>query len=583
MNNTINFQTKTWLENAAMIGLTRIVSDNDYKADQNKVELKISALNSFADKYFNYFIRTYGRYTSYQHIIDFETTLFTWQDDNFEDFNQTKLDSLVIYFNNQVKYAFLGSLKSFKNVAKLLNDDFDVIQKAKDCNKIIKKLSRKNAWTKYPEESRHQVKDVTQRLIDIIEYLKTANAHKYYPAQLLVYKIIQNGWNNTAFLDPANNKEPDIYKSYAKSFVQPVRDYLNTKHESDKYNCAVCGRLFAKKDKDGFRISFVNGQGYDYGKKKSNAWNFQNIYYICPICHLMYSLIPAGFAYNQFNQGIFINASPTIARLQHANDTVLNRMTTGIGEGKSMSSYRALASAFEHDIAKSQQYPLANIQLITYDNGNYDFKIVSNIAGQTLKEASVRTFKNGQTLLESMENIGIKDYRKQKYYRIYNDIIKDILNNTNLNSIIYLLERFKISDKSKTFYGVSNIMNVIKLNNIFINSLLKQKGENDMQINEEDLRKCRSYGIKIREGYANKANEKKSQTLAYRMLESLKNDNFDRFMDLLLNAYLYLGMIVPKEFINNQNNSQVFKQYGYAFTAGLIGSKDTENKARQGE
>lgn len=580
MNNTINFQTKTWLENAAMIGLTRIVSENDYKVDQNKVELKISALNSFAEKYFNYFIRTYGRYTSYQHIIDFETTLFTWQDNNFGDFSQTKLDSLVDYFNNQVKYAFLGNVKSFKNVAKLLNDDFDVMQKAKNCNKIIKKLSRKNAWAKYPEESFHQVKDVTQRLIDIIEYLKTNNAHKYYPAQLLVYKIIQNGWNNAAFLDPANNKEPDIYKSYDKSFVQPVRDYLNTGHESDKYTCAVCGRSFAKKDKDGFRISFVNGQGYDYGKKKSNAWDFQNIYYICPICHLMYSLIPAGFAYNQFKQGIFINASPTIARLQHANDTVLNRMTTGISEGQSMSSYRAFASAFKLENAKSQQYPLANIQLITYDNGNYDFKIVSNIAGQTLKEASVRTFKNGQTLLESMKNIGIEGYRSQNYYYVYDDIIRDILNNTNLNSIIYLLERFKISDNSKTRYGISNIMNVITLNNIFINSLLKQKGVNDMQINEEDLRKCRSYGIKIREGYANKANEKKSQTLAYRMLESLKNDNFDRFMDLLLNAYLYLGMIVPKEFINNQNNSQAFKQYGYAFTAGLIGSKDTENKAR---
>lgn len=580
MNNTINFQTKTWLENAAMIGLTRIVSDNDYKVDQNKIELKISALNSFADKYFNYFIRTYGRYTSYQHIIDFETILFTWQDNNFEDFNQTKLDSLVAYFNNQVKYAFLGNVKSFKNVAKLLNDDFDVIQKAKDCNKIIKKLSRKNAWTKYPEESFHQVKDATQRLIDIIEYLKTDNAHKYYPAQLLVYKIIQNGWNNAAFLDPANNKEPDIYKSYDKSFVQPVRDYLNTEHESDKYNCAVCGRSFAKKDKDGFRISFVNGQGYDYGKKKSNAWNFQNIYYICPICHLMYSLIPAGFAYNQSHQGIFINASPTITRLKHVNDAVLNRMTTGISEGKSMSSYRAFTNAFKREVTKSQQYPLANIQLITYDNGNYDFKIVSNIAGQTLKEASVQTFKNGQTLLESMENIGIEGYRSQNYYHVYDDIIRDIFNNTNLNSIIYLLERFKISDNSKTRYGVSNIMNVITLNNIFINSLLKQKGENNMQINEEDLRKCRSYGIKIREGYANKANEKKSQALAYRMLESLKNDNFDRFMDLLLNAYLYLGMIVPKEFINNQNNSQAFKQYGYAFTAGLIGSKDTENKAR---
>ena len=578
MNNTINFQTKTWLENASMVGLTRVASDGDYQVDRNKVELNVSALDNFADKYFHYFIRTYGKYTRYWHIIDFESTLKSWQDYDFEDFNQDKLKILIDYFNNQIKYSFLGSMKSFKTVAKLLNDDFDVVQKAKDCNAIIKKLSRKNAWTKYPEESLEEVKDVVQRLIDIIEYLKSDRASNYYPAQLLIYMIIQNGWNNTAFLDPANNREPDFYKSYELNFVQPVRDYLQADHDNDKFNCSVCGRPFTKRDKDGFRVTFVNGMGYDYGKKKSNAWNFQNDYYICPICHLMYTLIPAGFTYNQFHQGIFINATPMIAGLKNANDAVLNRMTNAISGGQSMSSYKALASAFEREAVRSQQYPLANIQLITYDDEKYDFKIVSSIAGKTLKETSLISFKSGQTLLESLQKIGIANYQGQNYYNVYNEIIKRILNNTDLSSIIYTLEMLKATGDSGAYYGTSNIMNIITLNSIFLNALSKQKGENNMQISEEDLRKCRSYGIRIRDGYANKSNANKSQALSYRMLEALRTGDSSRFMDLMLNAYLYLGMIVPSIFINNQDKTKAFKQYGYAFVSGLIGSTNTETK-----
>ena len=44
-------------------------------------------------------------------------------------------------------------------------------------------------------------------------------------------------------------------------------------------------------------------------------------------------------------------------------------------------------------------------------------------------------------------------------------------------------------------------------------------------------------------------------------------------MDLLLNAYLYLDKIVPSVFISSQTDQKVFKQYGYAFVAGLIGEE----------
>lgn len=91
-----------------------------------------------------------------------------------------------------------------------------------------------------------------------------------------------------------------------------------------------------------------------------------------------------------------------------------------------------------------------------------------------------------------------------------------------------------------------------------------------MSVDSEQLRKLSHWGFNARQSYKKKGNEKKAQTLAYKMLSALRVGDTSTFMDLLLNAYLYLGNMAPRVFVENQNNREIFTQYGYAFVAGLI-------------
>lgn len=94
-----------------------------------------------------------------------------------------------------------------------------------------------------------------------------------------------------------------------------------------------------------------------------------------------------------------------------------------------------------------------------------------------------------------------------------------------------------------------------------------------MKVEEDKLTKARGCGMHVRMGYDN---ENKAKTLAYKMLEAIRANSTDRFMELLLNAYLYLDKTVPKIFIETKSNTEVFKEYAFAFIAGLIGSSNAE-------
>ncbi|GAJ25657.1 hypothetical protein JCM15457_533 [Liquorilactobacillus sucicola DSM 21376 = JCM 15457] len=79
--------------------------------------------------------------------------------------------------------------------------------------------------------------------------------------------------------------------------------------------------------------------------------------------------------------------------------------------------------------------------------------------------------------------------------------------------------------------------------------------------------------MEIAKGY--KANPNKAKTLAYQLLQALKIQNQETFMNKLLNCYLYQQKIVPTEFVQQMGKPEEFNQLGYAFVAGLI-SKEEE-------
>lgn len=584
---TIKYPIRSWLDNAGIVGLMRILGLPSETAEPSALTINSSQLDNFTYNFFKFFVCNYGKFTYYNQIVSKEDWLKELK--SKDDVTATDVNALADWFDKGIKPALLGSGKSFKQVADFLHDEyqdnFDLIGKATSC-----KENRKAITIKKKKNDTEKIKAnfyvLLDKCLEIIAYFKQPLPKKYYPSKYIGFRTIAKGWNNTSFLDVANLKKngQDIYRNFDNFFVKPVQQYLQDDHSKDEYSCAICNRPIAdfnEKKKISFPITFVNSMGYNFGAKTSNGWNFQNDLYICPICHLLYACVPAGFTYNMGAnvKGIFVNESLNIDKLKQANDAIFNKTMTHLNQTQNISEYRMFTNSFEKNFSNAHKYPLANVQLITYDdNQGYDFKIVSNLASVVLNQASKIVFKRNDThvqLLESLQNVGITDYRGEFYYSIFDEIMKKIFNNTVLDETIYTMERLLALQDQRTRYGVSSIKHALLLNSLIVNELFKERGKENMAVDSEKLHKLSSWGYMARQSYKNKGNEKKAQTLAYKMLSTLRVGDTNAFMDLLLNAYLYLGSMAPNVFVENQSNKEIFKQYGYAFVAGLI---DNGNK-----
>lgn len=571
---TIDFKLSSWLENAGIVGLTRILPKSKYKIDGNVLHVNIDALNDFADYYFKFFIDTYSFNTRYQRILNMKNKLLDWQDNNFKDFNENDLTQLLDWFNNVLLYSV--KQKSVIKVIDTINSNFDVIAETKNCNKLIRTLKKKNELNKNHDEVIETLKLLITKLLPIFAYFDTPEAHKLFPATNLSYQIIRNAWDGVSFL--SRNKKSnyhDLYEDFQDYFANSVKKYLTDNHDKDKYICANCGLPIGSHDKL-FGYSFLTGMGFDLKRKSSNAWDFEATSYLCPICRLLYTCVSAGFTYNFTHQGVFINSDSSIDELKAVNDKVLLAMIIALAKKSTTTPYQAFTSIFQDKAIESEKYVLANVQVVSYDgsndNGIYTFRVIPVVASEVLKYAAEHTFNNGSSMLDTLYAAGIKGFKGQNYYNIFSAVVDKLLNGTNLTSLIHDLLLLKATNADGCYYSIFQVVCLIGMNSQLINKILQKKGE-QMQVTEEKLSKMRSCGAIIREEYA-KFNENKSQALAYHMLDALRANNVKRFMDLLLNAYLYLDKVVPRTFIDSQTNIQVFEQYGYAFVAGLIGKID---------
>ena len=88
------------------------------------------------------------------------------------------------------------------------------------------------------------------------------------------------------------------------------------------------------------------------------------------------------------------------------------------------------------------------------------------------------------------------------------------------------------------------------------------------KLEKDELEKFRRDGYFLKKEYANK---NKADSIGLRLLNALKANNKDAFMDILLNSYMYLNKLVPKYFTDIFLDDERFKTIGYSFVAGIIG------------
>ena len=298
----IELKLKDWAYNAGLLGFINILetSDGEEKVrkfidDQNRClkfskEELLELLEDFEYKYFDFFIKRYGKTLTYGKILEFEEYI-----DNFENENR-KIEEIeeLKRINEKIGF-FKEKLKSNSYKAA-----YDFIKK--DGKSEIEKLEKALKKVKEPKKNEEIIDSINQDIKDNFEImkeiinffkLKISNergySKNYLAAKNIAYILVNNAWNSVSFLNRGNAAK-DIYEEYKSYFVDTAKEYIEMDKSKFKYKCAVTN-MPMKDFKN--TLGFLNNTGFDVNRKPSHVWNFVNDIAVTPLAILIYSCVPA--------------------------------------------------------------------------------------------------------------------------------------------------------------------------------------------------------------------------------------------------------------------------------------------------
>ena len=537
----IKIEIGNWQYNAGIVGLVSILDNfqkNSVRFEENSIYFDSKELENFEEKYFNYLIKVYEKTLSWHKIVSFENKISYFKE---KEIDENDLKEINTYIKDVLK-KYLKS-NSYVAAYDFIDGNIDPIKEEKNLKPITLKKNEKIS------DKAEEIKDVLNKIEDIIKYFSSENGKKYICGKNLIYTIIKNGWDGVSFLY-RQTKEKDIYKDFKNYFITPTIEYLESDKTKYKYNCFVCDRNIKNLDND---FSFLVNTGFDTNRKLSHVWDFNNDIAMCPICKLVYSCVPVGFTY-VYGSGIFINSNTNAEELIRIN----SRIKSEIYREESISGiYKILNKELQEDI----KYELEDIQLVRFENEKYFFNILS--------KNMIKVLINSKTDFNKIENTFYK--LNGENYSLTDDVTRKILNNENLFNLIHKIIYSKISGDSQYLSEIA-VFSTIKINF----RLLKERGY--MENKEIDvLARARSAGSKLKDRYNSKGSEHKLQGICYRILNGLKTNNISMTMDTILNCYLYCDEGVPKIITEMMSEEETFKEIGYAFISGLLSIKYDEN------
>lgn len=557
MGERIRLYMEDWLYNSGLVGFYNILNyaGDDIRVDKNCIEFESNHLIGFEKKYFDYLIDKYKDVLSLNKIILFEKFILHHEENDFEEFTKKSLEFTNKHITDTLKRQIKSN--SYKSAYELIKSPIDVLALEKKLQ-TIKLKKKQDIQDIIPE-----IEDTFYLLKQIIEYMKLEESKKYIGAVNVMYTIINKGWNKGCFFYP-RTKEKDMYLNYKGYFVKPTMQYVNVDKDEFRYNCFSCERKMNDLDNS---LSFLTSIGFDVNKKSSHVWDFENDVAVCPICKLIYSCVPAGISY-LYSKGIYINDNSSMSNAIKINNKIYKEIfKQDIGDKKL--TYKALVESISEEFNDKIKYELADIQLIRYENDKYKFNILSR--------KSLRVIRDSKEDLNKLVNCGFEEINT--YFNVYELVIDRLLNSQNMFTLIQKLLHYKLSQPKDCYYTPHHIIRILKINTRFLRGIGYMK-----DIEKDIVKQANISGYYLRERYRNKGSVDKLSGISYRLLNSLKTNSTDKFMDTLLNCYLYAKLPVPEVFLNTLRSDEKFKTIGYAFVAGLIeGKKEEENGGKNDE
>ncbi|HAO6582354.1 TPA: type I-B CRISPR-associated protein Cas8b1/Cst1, partial [Listeria monocytogenes] len=554
----IEVRSNDWLINAGLVGFLNIVGKDNVKIDGQSIYFTADLLEDFETKYFNFFIQEYKETLAWSKIVSYKEAMERFRADGFASFDEDALNNLNKYVKNVVKFYLKKA--NYIKVFPLINSDANVNKWLENLNTI--NLTKKQKWEEVKPDIVEKVEQIYTQLDVIIDFCTSEKGLRYLGAKNLIYSVINKGWSGVSFLFK-QTKFIDPYLDYKTTFVDPVIEHLDTDLSKAKYNCFNCNQPIKNLKLD---LSFMNEVGFDTARKTSHVWDFNNDVATCPICRLVYSCVPAGFTY-VYGEGMFVNDSYGVNELHHVNERMRKSILRFNKDGiNSTNTYQALVESITSEHENNRRYELADIQLIRYENEHYHFNLLS--------KKMLHIMNDSKEILKSLIRCGYNEGNLN--INLYKEVIQHLMNNENLFTLIHKLIFYKQSSVNGLYYNMWNVSGVLEINTKFLKEI-----EVMTNIEERDLTNAQKSGGDFKQAYVDKNSENKVSSITYKLLNALKLNDKNGFMDILLNSYSYLGKPVPTVFMSSFSSKETFKSIGYAFMIGVSANK-TKSKNKDG-
>ncbi|EAC2510936.1 type I-B CRISPR-associated protein Cas8b1/Cst1 [Listeria monocytogenes] len=558
MQTEIEVRSNDWLINAGLVGFLNIVGKDNVKIDGQSIYFTADLLEDFETKYFSFFIQEYKETLAWSKIVSYKEAMERFRADGFASFDEDALNNLNKYVKNVVKFYLKKA--NYIKVFPLINSDANVNKWLENLNTI--NLTKKQKWEEVKPDIVEKVEQIYTQLDVIIDFCTSEKGLRYLGAKNLIYSVINKGWSGVSFLYK-QTKFIDPYLDYKTTFVDPVIEHLDTDLSKAKYNCFNCNQPIKNLKLD---LSFMNEVGFDTARKTSHVWDFNNDVATCPICRLVYSCVPAGFTY-VYGEGMFVNDSYGVNELHRVNERMRKSILRFNKDGiNSTNTYQALVESITSEHENNRRYELADIQLIRYENEHYHFNLLS--------KKMLHIMNDSKEILKSLIRCGYNEGKLN--INLYKEVIQHLMNNENLFTLIHKLIFYKQSSVNGLYYNMWNVSGVLEINTKFLKEI-----EVMTNIEERDLTNAQKSGGDFKQAYVDKNSENKVSSITYKLLNALKLNDKNGFMDILLNSYSYLGKPVPTVFMSSFSSKETFKSIGYAFMIGVSANK-TKSKNKDG-
>ena len=537
MDKSVVFEIGDLYNNAGLVGFVKVLEQLDkyekyYEMNGDNVTIdKEFLLNAnLTQAVFDTYIKTFYKDLKYTKILN-EIDLILKQIDENSDLDEIK--DLLKEFKND-----LTGGNKFKTGYEIIST------KIQDENNIFENIKLIT--------SKQECESIKEDLLIIKKYLIIPEVKEIMYMKDIAYGIIDRFWSDKGFLLRSNAKK-NMQESYYKAFEEPFKQQLNNTKVGKNY-CSNCLELVNTLN----AYTFVKGMGDDFNRKTSVFWNFKQDKGICAKCMFLYSLIPLGFIKNG-RDFIFINNNTSVDALINMNNLKLTEENSNISRNQ---IYNHIISRY----LKTNENKLDNIEVANvYGNEEkYNLDIINRYQLQLIRDS--------EKDLEFLSK-GYVVRINGDYVNIYQEVTDAIIRNKNLYTILNKIIEASIKDKDNSY--------LVRLMNPILNIEIHKE-----KIIREDENMDKEFYFAGKQGasllFKMKATGQDDSYvigITYKLLNALKKENIDDFLDVVMRLCNSLKTDMPTCFINHMHDKKMFKKIGYAFLTGLRGGiYNKENK-----